>query len=255
MPVSNYVLGEEKEMKKFMVVVAVLCMMAGSASAEVRAFWSMNDGVGSTVTDSVAGNNAAIIGNVTWNGAGSGPGGVGDSLHFAGGYAEAPNVGTNSFTVSWDMRSSAQNQFMLIFNRGDSERYECYTYSDGTMNGELDPGGVWYNATYLAVPQTAFITGEWVHAEMVVDRAYDERAPFGTVALFAGGALIGSMPLSIGGSLDAALPFVIGNGFDTGYTTPYYGDLANLKLEVIPEPASLILLGLGGLVMAKRNKN
>jgi hypothetical protein len=244
-------------MKKVMVVVvAVLCMMAGSVSAEVRALWSMNDGAGSIVTDSIAGNNAAIIGDVTWNGAGSGPGGVGNSLHFNGGYAEALNssafnVGTNNFTVSWDMRST-NNAFMLIFNRGNDVRYECYAYSDGTMNGELDPGGVWYNATYLAVPQTAFITGQWVHVDMVTDRTYSPRAPLGTVALYADGVKIGSQLISAGGSFDEALPFVIGNGVDTGYTTPYYGDLANLKLEVVPEPASLILLGLGGIAVLRR---
>jgi lysophospholipase L1-like esterase len=185
------------------------------------AHWPMDDGSGTVVTDIVDGNNGNMAGLdpaaawLTPNGL------LGGGVRFDnidGNHIEIPNLcdldfGDESFTISMLIRypvPPTDNDRWLIKGThntpGTGSRYELFHTGLGTVRFSIDNGTADVKSK-LEVPDTAFITGGWVHAVAVRDAVNDTLMIYANAEFQGGtadksGDISNGEPLWIGESTD-----------------------------------------------------
>ncbi len=234
--------------------MTILSMSAAVVNSAPLGLWLLNDGSGTVAADS-SGNGAdmsLVYGDAAWltdhpqNGSGFS---FGASQRFTAAY---PVDGfafdmSESFTLSMTISVNSAVNTMTLMGRYNNE-----TWSDGAKTLNIT-GGVlnWQCNGIGSVNGTTNVADGFFH-----DIAVKFDAANGTLSLFVDGNLDGSGDFSNMAFTTDAFDFHLGShvyldGY--GLYLPYSGIMSNVS--IVPEPATLALLGLGGLMLRKKKQS
>lgn len=240
-------------------VIAALLMTAALNSityAGLAAYFPMTEGSGSSLIDvSGNGNNAALSGT-SWDGSLLNFNGTTDYATAAS--SKSLNITTNSMTImawiKWDIDPQSGNQWATFVNMNADNQYRLQHNKDNTafeFAVRTTSGGKWiYSITTPEKDQLYHVAG-----------VYDGQA----LKIYINGHLENSTSLS-GTILGSNKPLIIGN--NSTNTRGFSGLIGDLQIydtalsendialiaaaPIVPEPATLMLLGLGALSLFKR---
>ena len=263
-------LEKESEMKKvilFMMVLACVLWAADQAQATLLGHWKLDDNDAQTQVDdsSTAGNHG------TATGATSGlhiAGQVGTGAFAFNGTNDRVDAGsnytiTNDFTIMAWMKTTEGSAGYFFIRGIPADPWTCYTLgvvggklwsrdNDGTTQGDAKStadvnDGNWHHVAVVAdanQPLTLYIDGSALAAD-----AYDTRqnAPAGPYAIPAANHLF------IGGRSNTSFP---GSVDDVGFWDEALSAsmISYCYQNGIPEPATVLLLGIGGLALMLRRR-
>jgi len=238
-------------MKRLMVLILVLCFAPIDANAEMVSHWAFDEGEGNTAYDSANGNHGIIQG-ASWT-----TGKINGALYFDGvdDYVDVMDDPSlrfsqyDSFSISFWAKPLAPGY--LLTKMRASAQYGYFGYEITWTNSQfcfiLEKSRV--ANVYLYTPEDSAPAGIW----HFVTVAYDNK----NMEIYLNGELSGSgtfnrdtgltMPdknLSIGArSYDSVL---------TGYFT---GTLDDIRIydHAIPEPGTVLLLGLGAVIIRRES--
>lgn len=232
-------------MKRFdlMLVLVVLMVLAGTVQAEITYHWKLDEIVAGPVVD----DNGNL--NITNNGAiikqpGPTPG---DWSYLFDDPAAVLNTGstnlvpatadwsvTVTFFTQYDHPSGDQGQIFSNNDGADPQRGSLYVYK-GVV-------GYWQKDGPAMASSARVDDGSW-HTVMVTRVGSDW-------ALYLDDMVTPVSTASYAGTVAQSVEWVIGNG-SAGYDYDFHGYISDVELTV-PEPATLFLLGLGGLLLRRR---
>jgi len=247
-----------KKSKAILTIVAVailaLCLMAGGAKADVLAEYLFD----------------ADYSDTSGNGYDGIPGGgaqvVGGKLVLAGGaYMDLPASfgtvnpfdGSGDFTIEMDFMASAGDGILISSARDDTPDNHSMAVFVSTGWGDVEYDNFWVN--WAGTGRDGFPDGEW-HSLRV---AYDDGHPI-EVTILDGqdwwtqpGNFNPNIPdihldtVSLGRSLNAEYPYEV-----LSDPAEWAIELDNVRIynHYIPEPATVMLLGLGGLALLRKKR-
>jgi hypothetical protein len=254
---------------KTLTTLIIVLSMASFATAGLQdglvAHWTFDEGTGTIAYDS-AGNNDGTIYGATWT-----TGKLGDALNFDGNndYVQVPNnqsqqISTNQITVSAWIKLNGDvvnTQRRIVCKQEISNRswgLEVFGKNYGSSTGnqtvfhDSDGSTTWYNC----VSATHLNTEQWYHI-VATDNA-------GAIRIYLNGQLdtlsndgygipsqINS-PINISKHNPESLFFFNGLIDDVRIYNRALSAAEVAQLYAIPEPATLILLGLGWVMLRKR---
>jgi len=189
-----------------LAAVFALSLAAGGAEAGLQAWWTFDEGGGSTVTDGVSGNVGTLLGNTSFSASVPGALGTGSSLAFDGNDAvrvpDSPSVSpTGNITLSAWVNTPSNTGTRNIVAKDSNNAYR-WRLNGGS--GELwalvnDGGGLQTIFSGATAP-----TGGWHHTAVSVDFA-DQQVRF-----YLDGSLVATKPTVKTGIADTGGPLVIG---------------------------------------------
>lgn len=257
-----FFLEDRKMMKKLVIVtmlVAVMCW-SGVVSAALVAYWDFDSDftANDPTYDATPFNGASIVVGGKFDGA----------ANFDKIESQYAKTDAAPFTIDGDYSIVAW-YFLKVTNMIDGNRYfvfesENYAVSYGLRDISGTDSGQLYTNTSTGTNNVDFAAGgnqEWRHIAITYD------ASTGVTEAYLDGAFAGTF--TQGGTLDPMSYLVIGghrNGtsrnfhgmiddvavFDEVISTDYIGNLASGN--PVPEPATLMLLGLGGLSLLRKRR-
>lgn len=146
------------------------------SAPDLIAHWPLDEGTGNILSD-VQGNNNAMLFNTdqeAWQTLGEEPylslDGVDDYGQVS--HQEILNFGANSFSISFWLKQEVQDKAMRYIIKGthyppgSGKRYEVFHHQNNQIRFTIDDDQV---KTSLSLPNTDFVTGEWVHVVAVRD--------------------------------------------------------------------------------------
>ncbi len=242
-------------MKKYLLMAVVLAavLFAGTANAEMIARWTFDEGTGNIAHDSTVNANNGTIYNGNWA-----SGVLNGALQFNGSstYAVVPNSSslniTGSITVStWLKINSIPTNYVGVVAKG---------WEDASYNLEFNASGasvglVFADSTYHGANSNPLTTNTWY----LITGTYDRNQ----IKLYVNGNLQGvtnytgtyqsnSSPLYIGNQQPGAGRYYNGLLDDMRIYNNALTDSEIKQLYNVPEPATLLLLGLGAALLRKR---
>lgn len=222
-------------------IVALSIVPVFSNADAVVAEWKLNEGSGNVAYDNT-GNGADLaldFGTGSW---------VGGAFNFTGSQRFALDRSANTyfdlsqdFTFSATINASPAGGTQIIFSTNEGENYYLGTRCFGILNGTL-----FFEAPGLA--------GMYYGSQPVLDgRVHDVMVEFiastGTVTTYVDG-IFDNQSSAFGGM--AGTPdfytFHLGSNLyidDYGLYQPFVGTMSNVTISQIPEPTTLVLLGMG----------
>ena len=145
---------------------------------QLVAHWTLNEGTGSTIEDAtVNGNNGTLINmnEQSWV-----EGIEGSALYFDGidDYVNVPdeyaiNFADQDFSISFWLKQSMMDKAMRYIIKGthtspgSGKRYEVFHHASNVVRFSIDDN---VTKSRIEVPNTDFVTGEWVHVVAVRDK-------------------------------------------------------------------------------------
>ncbi len=255
----------------------VLCTAALSAQAAVLSEWNFDSLTGGTTVEDQAGSNDLVVtGSVSLASSGAGlSGGFGNAAQFGNtsgdyllGPTDALGFGSSAFTVAgWIAPNSgnAASLYRMVVENG--------SHNNGGYNVWIGPsnkswrGKVGFDikgTTNVTIQSNARIDDDNWHWFAVVSDGSTASMYVDGVKQTATASLAGTTATPPSG-----FAFSVGDGFDgsidqltiqstaltgsiDGNSVLTGGDLYNLWQQTVPEPASSILLGAGGLLLLRR---
>jgi len=251
-------------MSKKLLVVLTLILVAGfvsNASAGLVAEWKFSEGAGNVVADSVAGNNGGLL---NWNGAATGSwvtvdGRTGynfnktDSMNTP---VAALSAVTNQIDMKFWMLMNTNNPDEMPFNQvfgtgGGGTVYMGISYNPyvGANTATVCLGQGWADQTWMDLSDV-YNDGKWHEYEFVKDATLGANS---YIKLYLDGALMAQVmgttsPINAGGMYK----FDIGSSIWGGTSSNVALSDVRISNTIIPEPATMALLGLGGLALLRR---
>jgi hypothetical protein len=255
-------------MKKLMYVyalcvVSILILSAGTVNAAIVAHWTFDEGQGNTAYDSVNGYNGVISG-AAWT-----TGKVGGALSFDG-INDYVSVADNAaLDITGDITIAA----WVSFARGGNEQ----SHSEQVIVSKSLNNGATYNpfdfrTSIDIVPQLAFVrannsTHRFVYSTEPIPLSSWHHVAVtvrdGIANFYVDGILTGKFHDDLFQTAAAnSRPLYIGRRDDGLYLQGMIDDvriynnaLSSQEIQtLVPEPATLALLTLGGLVFRRKNK-
>jgi len=248
-------------MKRVIVLILIIGLASANAHAELVSYWAFDEGEGTIAYDSANGNNGTVNG-ATWT-----TGKFGGALDFDGlnnyvdcGFSSSFKMLGDASICAWiNLRQTVKHSCSIVVTEGgsgetaeDNAAFYSHVRRSGRL-GYIHERGIGLNETYdfSVVPENI-----WIHIALVRDTAAK------TVKAYFDGEYIGvynynyqpTNPLS-------ELHLTIGSRSSGGGT--FDGLIDDVRIynhalspaeiqEVIPEPATVFLLGLGGLLIRKK---
>ncbi len=241
-------------MKKYLLMAVVLAavLFAGAANAELVAHWTFDDGGGNVAQDSTANANDGTIYNGSWA-----SGVLNGALQFDGSstYAVVPNSSsldiTGSITISaWIKMASIPANYTSVAAKGrGTPSYNLEFEHLGTAKLGL----VLHDGTYHVAESNPLAINTWY----LITGTYD----MSQMKLYVNGNLQGVTNYS-GTYTSNSEVLYIGNQWPEAGRY-YNGLLDDLRIynnaisqseiqALVPEPATLLLLGFGGLMLRRK---
>jgi len=267
----------------------LLLALVTTGSADLVAHWPMNEGSGNTAADVVGGHDGTLKGGVAWAGEGSPMNG--NALSFDGAQSgqhetDPGNVnwvdagtfdvtgGTGLTLAAWIKPESFGIGDARVINKGTSWSsadiwWMLSTIGDGTalrMRLKTDDGGPDAGTTTLASENGFLEAGQWQHVAGTYDgsmmRLWVWKPGDALHSEIVSTAKTGTI------AVDPTVTVAIGNngpGLPGGLSKTFHGAIDDVRIyntalsqeeiaALIPEPVTIALLGLGGLVVLRRRK-
>jgi len=249
--------------KKIPILVCAVLVLgtAGSTSADLVAWWPFDEGDGTSATDAVGGIVGELRNDVSWA-----DGVSGSAIDTAGGndyfYASVSTIPVNDFTLAFWFMSDAAGQSKRIGHYAyDNSKGLDMRWFDGKVGwddegiGKVQMAGAntyanntWHHLVYTrsGTVLTLYVNGE--------EELQNPSAGTDTLNLF---LQLSGRWLSrdwIDAKYDEAAIW------DTALPLGEFGDPAGSSIRgvysngVIPEPATILLLGLGGLALLRKRR-
>jgi len=243
-------------MKRVIVLILIIGLASANAHAELVSYWAFDEGEGTTAYDSANSYNGTIQG-ASWT-----EGKFGNALSFdaLGDFVYIPDlIPENEGTFTAWVKSSVN------INNSTPQRYNSLLYSnrDQIFLGS-SVSGYEGNIRFIITPtpgqysilhsnKDSWNANEWYHIACTWDGT--------TQAVYVNGFLDKSQPQTYSGGWGATyiggvsgVPLYSFDGVIDDVRI-YNNALSPGEIrEIIPEPATVLLLGLGGLILRKRRR-
>lgn len=250
--------------EKIMVVgILAVLFIAVSVNADLAAHWEFEDGGGTTAQDSTAnGNDGALVNGPAWT-----SGKIDGGLSFDGtddyvDVSDNPSLRFgqhDSFTIAFWARPIGTGQGFAVskMRTGGANGvfgYQVYWSPSGNWCFLIDSAG--YNQTYLWTSENSAPEDNWYHVAAV----YDNK----DMKIYLNGQLDGHTSFSYNASGTPDKNLAIGvRSFDTTLEQYFKGKLDDIRIynqalnanevaALVPEPATILIVGLGALMLRKK---
>jgi len=249
--------------KLLITVTALMLLVSGSAHAALVGHWALDDGSGTTASDSSGnGNTGTLNGDTAWTTGHIGSGaaafdGTGDYINVPDSASLAVSTGiTVAFWVNFASNPGGQKPLVgQAASLSSTTGWSVSLLTTGGINASQGvTGGVGGNNKQLTSTGTAG-TGSWQHI------AYVGQISGGNLimTIFINGIASGTQTVTATALADSTAALRLGNIQTTYYTGSlddvrvYNNALSEAEIKaLIPEPATVCLLGLGALALLRR---
>ena len=249
---------------KFSIATLAAASFVGSANAGLLGHWTFDENTGNTAADS-SGNGLTATHKATaaWDTGVSGSAAVNPEFTL-GVEANSASLkladGLTAFTISLWVKTTTNDDFATLAGfEGQGSTGDRYSLKVSSGNVQVTPGGA-----SAASPIATLSNDEWVHIVGVndptagVSRMYVNGVQSGSdgsvvnlsssVSQFTMGTFWNSTGFDYTGAMDDV------QVYDEALSASDVSFLFNNAGTAIPEPGSLALLGLGGLLVASRRR-
>jgi hypothetical protein len=249
-------------MKKLIPLILVFCLASGTANAALVSHWAFDEGQGTIAYDSANGYNGTI------HGASRTEGILGGALDFDGindyvdfGDIDEFDFGNNDFSIcAWFYTQGVhsiplnvhQGRIVAKYDYGGNQRqWNLTQLEDGTVKFYTSPDG----STHEQLYSTAGGQNQWVHMTAVRD---------GSMKYIYINGVLDVSDIMTGLRSGTYAHVYVGCNENEGFKGHFFNGLIDdIRIynhalspaeiqQLIPEPASLLLLCLGGLSLRRR---
>jgi hypothetical protein len=230
--------------------IIVYSIDSGPPTPGLIAYWSFDEGSGSTIHDQIGNNNGTLYGGVSWGEGISGSAAYFDGINDYGYITENTNLdGFDEFTISiWfrpsvDLNSSSGRK-EFYYKSYQYQQHHSYTLNYNDVPGHLQfivhDQSNWFNAG-VVVYETNFSAGQWYNVIMTYDG-------IGEVAMYVNGERRGTQTqTSISGAIwDNSEPMWLAMRHDDVAHFPGALDEFRIYNRKLSDPEIQDLFGQGG---------